>query len=330
MLLSHLLADLQTRGLLPPAQIRAIADAEQSRPMSLHQELRAALYLGITLLTGGLGVLLYQHLDGIGFLVLLAVMALLMLASFGYALRRRQPFTWGQNTPGSFLPDYALLLGCLLFLALETYCQAVFNLFGNRYGLATLLPAGLFLALAYRLDHRGVLAMGLTALGAWVGVSVQPLSVFTANALLTSQLGIAGVLLGLGLTAAGLHAELTRHKPHFAFTYISLGANVALLAATAVLFDYYPQPWLPKWITVILVLLLSAGLIWYARHARSYLFLLMGVCYGYIALTYSFIRLLDFSSGGEAAVLLISLYFMLSAGGVIVLFMHSKEFLRRT
>lgn len=328
MLLPHLFADLQARGLLPPDQLKAIADDEQTRPMSLHQELRAALYLGITLLTGGLGVLLYQHLDGIGFLILLAVMVVLMLASFGYAWRHRQPFTWGQNTPGSFVPDYALLLGCLLFLALETYCQAVFNLFGNRYGLATLLPAVLFIALAYRLDHRGVLAMGLTALGTWVGVSVAPLSVFTANALFTSRLGVAGVLLGLALTGAGLHAEFTRHKPHFAFTYISLGANVALLAATAVLFDYYPQPWLPKWVAIVLVLLLSAGLIWYARHARSYLFLLMGVCYGYIALTYVYIKLLDFSSGDGAA-LLVSLYFMLSAGGVIVLFMRSKEFLRR-
>lgn len=325
---THLLADLQARGLLPPAQAQAIAADERTRPLSLHQELRAALYLGVTLLTGGLGVLLYQHLDDIGHGVVIGAMALLMLAGFGYAWRHRQPFTWGQSTAVNFIPDYALLLGCLLFLVLETYLQVQFGIFGSRYGLATLLPAVLFTALAYRLDHRGVLAMGLTALGAWVGVSVQPLSVFTANALFTSRLGVAGVLLGLALTAAGLHAEFTRHKPHFAFTYISLGANVALLAATAVLFDYYPQPWLPKWVAVLLVLLLSAGLVWYARHAQSYLFLLMGVVYGYIALTYTFIQLLDFSNGNDGG-LLISFYFMLSAVGVIVLFMRSKDFLRR-
>jgi hypothetical protein len=325
---THLLADLQARGLLPPAQARAIADDERTRPMSLHQELRAALYLGIMLLTGGLGTLLYQHLDDIGHGAVIGAMALLMLASFGYAWRHRQPFTWGQANAPSFVPDYALLLGCLLFLALETYVQAVFSVFGSRYGLATLLPAVLFLALAYRLDHRGVLAMGLTALGAWVGVSVAPLSVFTANALFTSRLGVAGVLLGLALTGAGLHAEFTRRKPHFAFTYISLGANVALLAATAVLFDYYPQPWLPKWVAVLLVLLMSAGLVWYARHTQSYLFLLMGTVYGYIALTYSFIQLLDFSNG-EAGGLMVSFYFMLSTAGVILLFVRSKEFLRR-
>jgi len=44
------LLDLQARGPLPPAQAAAIAAADQTRPFSLHYELRALLYLGITLL----------------------------------------------------------------------------------------------------------------------------------------------------------------------------------------------------------------------------------------------------------------------------------------
>lgn len=323
----QLLDELQAKNLIPPAQAAAIRQDEQQRPFSIHYELRAALYLGITLLTGGLGVLLYQHLDEIGHGVIIAAMVLLMLASFGYAARHRQPFTWAQATPTSFVPDYALLLGCLLFLALETYLQVQYNLFGTRYGLATVLPAVLFLALAYRFDHRGVLAMGLTALASWIGVSIAPLSAFTDNHFYASRLSGAAVLLGLVLTGIGLYSDATNRKRHFAFTYISLGANLALLAATVAVLGFYPEPLLPKVLAVLIVLALSAGLVWYARHSHSYLFLLMGVLYGYVTLTYLFFSALDNSS--NTLELLIPFYFMLSAAGVILLFINGKKFLQR-
>ena len=324
----QLLADLEARGLLPPEQAAAIAQDERTRPFSLHQELRAALYLGITLLVGGLGVLLYQHLDEIGHGVIIASMFLLMMAGFGYAARHRQPFTWGQAVAPSFVPEYALLLGCLLFLALETYLQVQYNVFGSRYGLATILPAVLFLGLAYRFDHRGVLAMGITALASWVGVSIAPVSAFTDNNFFTTRLGGVAVLLGLLLTGVGLDADLNRRKPHFAFTHISLGANLALLAATAALFDFYPQPFLPKVVVVPLVLALSAALVWYARRTRSYLFLLMGLLYGYLTVSYLFFRVLEFSHGAGAE-LIIMFYFTLSAVGIILLFVNGKKFLQR-
>jgi hypothetical protein len=220
------------------------------------------------------------------------------------------------------------LLGCLLFLALETYLQVQFNVFGTRYGLATILPAVLFFPLAYRFDHRGVLAMGITALASWVGVSIAPVSAFTDNNFFASRLGGAAVLLGLLLIWAGLDADFNKRKAHFAFTYISLGANLALLAATASLVGFYTQPFLPKLLVVPLLLALSGGLIWYARRSQSYVFLLMGVLYGYITVTYLFFTMLSFGSG-DAGALLVMLYFSLSAAGVILLFMHGKKFLHR-
>lgn len=329
MLSDQLLEDLQTAGLLPPEQAAAIGRDEHSRPFSLHQELRAALYFGITLLTGGLGVLLYQHLNEIGHSVIVLSIVVLMLVGFGYAVRHRQPFTWGHASPVSYVPDYALLLGCLLFLALETYLQVQFTVFGTRYGLATILPAVLFLALAYRFDHRGVLAMGITALASWVGVSIAPVSAFTDNNFFSSRLGGAAVLLGLLLIATGLDADFNKRKAHFAFTYISLGANLALLAATAALFDFYTQPFLPNVLVVPLLLALSSGLVWYARRSQSYVFLLMGALYGYITVTYLFFTLLRLGDG-DAGALLVMLYFSLSAAGVILLFMHGKKFLHRS
>ncbi len=120
----RLLADLQARGLLPPTQAAALADYERQRPFSLYYELRALLYLGVTLLSGGLGVLVYQNIEHVGHGVVVAGMAALTAACLGYAARHRPAFTWGQAPSPGLLPEYLLLLGCLLFLALEGYLQA--------------------------------------------------------------------------------------------------------------------------------------------------------------------------------------------------------------
>ncbi|RZK27595.1 MAG: DUF2157 domain-containing protein [Hymenobacter sp.] len=235
--IASLLAELEAGGQLPPAQAAAIAEAERTRPFSLHYELRALLYLGITLLVGGVGVLIYQHIDSIGHGVIIGAIALTMSASFAYAVRHLGPFTWGEAPRTSIAADYLLVLSCLLFLVLEGYLQVQYQLFGTSYGLATVLPAGLFFGLAYRFDHRGVLSMAITALAAWVGVSVAPLELFSNSDFLWHALSLPALLLGVGLVAAGLASELLNRKRHFAFTYLSLGSNVALLAAMNLLFD---------------------------------------------------------------------------------------------
>lgn len=325
--MSHqrILADLKAKGLLPPAQARAIADFEQKRPFSIHYELRALLYFGITLLAGGLGVLVYQNIDRIGHGVVVAFIALIVAACFWYAAQHRQPFTWSEAPKINLLPDYTLLLGCLTFLVLEGYLQFQYNLFGTRYGLVTVLPAALFLWLAYLFDHRGVLSMGLTALGSWVGVNVAPLSAFGDDSFLRYGLGEAALGLGIVLMAAGLVSEHRRLKRHFAFTYLSLGANVALLAATAILFGGSAAH-LPSWLMVPVIFIASGFLVWYARRTQSYLFLLMGVIYSYIVLTYLLIRLVEHSSDGW--VLLMMGYFPLSAVGAILLFVNIRKILR--
>jgi hypothetical protein len=322
---TRLLAELEASGHLPPAQAAAIAEDERTRPFSLHYELRALLYLGITLLAGGVGVLIYQHIDSLGHGVIIGAIMLAMSASFAYAAQHRPAFTWHEAPRTSIAADYLLVLGCLLFLVLEGYLQAQYELFGTRYGLATVLPAGLFFYLAYHFDHRGVLSLAITALAAWVGVSVAPLAVFQHALLWHSAFSFPGMLLGLVLVAAGLGSEFLDRKRHFAFTYLSLGGNVALLAAMSLLFateGRYSLPWL------LLVLGLSAGLVWYARRAQSYLFLLMSVAYSYVAITYSIVKLLSDSRSSDWVTPMLVLYLPLTLVGIVLLFLNSKKILR--
>jgi hypothetical protein len=324
---SRLLADLEAQGFVPPDQAAAIEADERMRPFSLHYELRALLYLGITLLVGGLGVLVYQYIDSIGHGVIVAVITLAMAGSFAYAARHRAPFTWGEVPRITIAADYLLLLSCLLFLVLEGYLQTQYELFGTRYGLATVLPAALFFYLAYRFDHRGVLSMAITALAAWVGVSVAPLTLFTQG-FPAKELSVPGLLLGLGLLVAGLWSELRRRKSHFAYTYMLLGSNAALLAAMVRLVDSNDIQWkavLYFYLVALLILGICAVLVWYARRTHSYVFLLLAVAYGYVAFTGMLVMLGMFLHIEEAFIGLGMLYFPLSMLGLILLLINIKK-----
>lgn len=322
------LAELQARGLLPPAQATAIAEAELARPFSLHYELRALLYLGITLLAGGLGVLIYQNIDSIGHGVIIAVIAALTAACFAYAVRHRAPFTWGLVPKTSVGADYLLLLGCLLFVVLEGYAQYQYNIFGNRYGLATAVPALVFIPLAYWFDHRGVLAMGITALASWVGLTVAPLAVLTENDFWNAQIQRAAFGLGLALMAAGFYAEHTGRKAHFAFTYLLLGSNLALASlTTATLQSSFHERHLTVFGSAFLTLVLCAGLLWYARRTQSYWFLVMAAAYAYVAVGCLLAQVI-MALPDELIIASLFIVFPLSALAVVLFFVNLKKILR--
>ncbi|HEX8329924.1 MAG TPA: DUF2157 domain-containing protein [Hymenobacter sp.] len=322
------LADLQARGLFLPEQAAAIAAADEARPFSLHYELRALLYLGITLLAGGLGVLIYQNIDSIGHGFIILVIAALMAACFGYAARHRAPFTWGMSSRTSVGADYLLLLGCLLFVVLEGYAQYQYNVFGTRYGLATAVPALVFLPLAYAFDHRGVLAMGLTALASWVGLTVAPLAVLTENEFWNDRIRGAAIGLGLLLMAAGFYSEYRDRKAHFAFTYLLLGSNLALAALATLLVQaaLHDQPILGL-SYVVVILALCAGLYWYARRTQSYWFLVLAAGYAYFAVGYVLVQVVMLLPS-ELVFMAAFFQFPLSAILVVVFFINIKKIMR--
>lgn len=325
---ADLLADLRARPLLPPEQPAALAEAERAAPFSVSRELRTMLYLGATALSGGLGALLYQHHERLGPGLILTLMTALLVAAGTYAARHRPAFTWGIAPRTSVGADYALLLGCLLFLGIEGYAQAQLHVFGTRYGLATLLPALLFLPLAYRYDHRGVLALGLTALGAWLGVTVTPLGQAGSFDFMPSMYRSAAIGYGAALVAAAFHAEWTRHKSHFAPTYLSLGASLAGGGLASKMVDHLSFDHV---VTGALPLAgLCYGLYMFAQRTRSYWFLVLAAGWAYFSLTYCFVWLADALNIEDGALLLIPLYFIASTIGFVRFFMNLKKLLPRS
>lgn len=318
---NDILNELTQQSILSTAQRDKIAVFEQKKPLSLHWELRTMLYAGVLLLSSGLGLLIYENYDTIGHTTLLMGIAALCVGCYGFAWRVRPPLTAdevkSQSWPGSSpFGDYALILGCLLFLTLEGYAQYEYNIFGTRYGLVTFLPALLFLALAYRFDHRGVLGMALTALISWVGLTVRPLDFFFKTNFFDQQIVYSAIGLAVVLIGAALTLERLRIKPHFTYTYLSIAGNLLLVALLAGMFNFAEQ-------RVWFVMLLAGACFLFDRYARreqSFLFLLMSAVYGYIGATY-LLSFLDIDS------LLVFWYFVATGVGLIVYLARYRRYL---
>ncbi|GAB3894052.1 hypothetical protein GCM10028803_08930 [Larkinella knui] len=274
--------ELADQHLLDGKQRAVIQSVEDKKLFSVHWELRSLLYVGILLFTTGTGWLIYRYIDQIGHNLLILALAVLCAACFAFASRYKGPFTTDRSYSRSSFGDYALLLGCLLFLTLEGYLQYQYTIFGTRYGLVTFLPAILFLTLAYLFDHRGVLAMGLTALLSWIGVTVRPLEFYFKGNLKDMNVLLSALALGILLVVAALVLDRRRIKPHFTSTILTFAGNLVLVALVAGLFNF--KEYHPVFAVSLAVACISFD--WYARREHSFLFVLMSTFYGYIGATY--------------------------------------------
>jgi hypothetical protein len=306
------------KGLLSDQQSSALFAYETSRPFSIHWELRSVLYIGILLFSSGTGIVIYENIDTIGHQVIIAAIALLTAYCFYYAIKFRLPFSFLEVSKPNHLFDYVVLLGCTTFLALEGYLQFQYNLFGSRYGLAVIIPTIFFFISAYCFDHRGALSMGIAGLASWLGLTIAPLSVLSGNDFTDEGLLISAIILGIALVAVGWLSQEKNLKAHFSFPYLFMGGNLASLAA---LIGLFAHPF--KIVYASVGLALSVFFTLRSRNEQSLLFLLMGVVYGYIIITYSIFSWL----GSDAALALGSIYFMLSSAGVIIFLLKYKVFL---
>ncbi|MGZ3778179.1 MAG: DUF2157 domain-containing protein, partial [Mucilaginibacter sp.] len=111
--------------------------ADREKPLfSVHWELKTILYLGVLLLTGGLGLLIYENIDTIGHQFVLMLIAAICLGCFAYCFKVRLPFSSEKVKSPNTAFDYILLLACTSFVIFVGYLQFEYKVFGLNYGLA--------------------------------------------------------------------------------------------------------------------------------------------------------------------------------------------------
>lgn len=296
-----------------------VAGKVEMQALSIHWELRTLLYFGISLLSSGLGILIYQNIESIGHNVLIGLIALICISLFYFTFKNAKSFSWKLVENQEKFKDFALLGACISFLILGGYLQFQYNIFGERYGLATMIPAAVFFGLAYRFDHRGVLSMGITSLASSIGLSITPTRLLKDNDFLSQELVMSAIILGASLIFFSFFMEKRKMKAHFSFTYLFFGLNLAAIAALSGVFNFDLNV-----IYALIVIVLAIGSISYSRQSKSYIFMLLGVIYGYVAISYFFIQLMNkFES-----IFLYQFYFLASAGGVIFFLINLKKLVK--
>lgn len=316
----NILRRLLRQELITSEDAEKITLLETTKPFSLHWELKTLLYLGVLLLNIGLGYIVYENIDSIGHTVIIILIGAISAGCFWYAVRHRQPFSRNEAESPTPYYDYILLLGCLAFLVMEGYWQYQYQIFGTRYGLATFIPMVLFFGLAYWFDNRGVLALGITALASWLGLTVAPQDVLSENDFNSPTLVNTGIFLGVLFAAVTFLSERMDFKKHFSLTWLNFGVHIGMISCLAGMIALdRPAVYFP------LLCLFAGFFLWYAHTRSSFYFLLVSVVYGYIGVTYLLLsnaRNLNFMS--------YMLYFILSCGGIIVFLTNYKRFFKNT
>ena len=304
------------------ASLKKIKEQEGKQLVSVHWELKTLLYLGVLLLSTGLGIVVYKNIDSIGHQAILAFIAIISAGCFYYCVKTKTPFLREKAvTPNAFF-DYSLLMGCLTFITFIGYLQFQYQVFGYRYGLASFIPMLVLFFSAYYFDHLGVLSMAITNLAAWAGLAITPASILKENDFSSTTIILTGLLLGVVLIVAGIVSKRRNFKRHFEFTYTNFGANLLFISCLAALLTFDG--------IYLLWFLLLAGISYFfylkSFAEKSFYYLLLMSVYLYIGLSYVVIRLLFFTAHGEIGSVYISLlYFIGSAIGMIVFLMRMNK-----
>lgn len=298
---------------------------QELEPASVHWDLRTLLYLGIVLLTTALGILVYKNINTIGHEVIIITIGILCACCFWYCFKNAQKYSHKKITSSNIWFDYILLLGCLLLLTFVGYLQFEYNVFGDRWGLATFIPMVLLFIAAYYFDHLGVLSLAIVNLAAWVGITVTPLQILRSNDFGSTRLIYSGLVLGSFLIAVSFASLFYHVKAHFYFTYKNFGCHILLISLLAAEFNFEHLYFI--WFIILLI----ACYFFYrnALQEKSFYFLVISILYLYIGLSYVVVSFLFDRGTGEGAAYLGIFYFILSGIGLIMLLIHLNKQLKK-
>jgi hypothetical protein len=321
----HLYQELHTQGHISDDTFYKLKQRQLNPLVSVYWEIKTILYLGIMLLTGGVGVLVYKNIDTIGHQIILAFIALVIGGCFTYCFKHKKPFSTARvQTPNTFF-DYVLLLGTISLLIFVGYMQYQYNLFGNNYGLATFIPMLALFYIAYDFDHIGILNMAIANLGVWMGVQVtpwQPLNegTFSSERIIHTYTGF-----GLLLLCAAWLTQKFIFKKHFKFSYQHYGIHITLIAMLAGYFSDYDYGMNILWLFGVLVL--CAAVYTNAYKEKSFYFLLLSILYGYLAISCLVVRAM-IRLDDIGAFYLLLMYFIGSAVGLIMFLISQNKKLK--
>lgn len=273
-------------GILPAEKAPHLRRVARRELVSVHGELRLLLYLGVLLVTGGVGLLVKENLDRIGPAAVAAGIGLAAVAALGWVARVSPPFSWREVKAPHLAYDYILLLGVLLAAADLAYVEVQFTPLGRNWAWHLLIVALLAGAAAFRFDSRVVFTLALATFAAWRGVAVawggSGLWTGADDAVRWNAIACGALFAALGFVLAR-----TGRKAHFEPVAAHLGWLLVLGGLASGLGESH-------WLLYTLALLVcSVALAAGAYRFRRFPLFAFGVLGGYAALTRIIFELAD-------------------------------------
>jgi hypothetical protein len=314
---------LHQSGLISAESFERIESLERNKVISTRFELKTLMYVGVLLLTTGLGIIIYNNLDSIGHLAIVGFIGAATAACFVFCLKKAPPFTVLKGGSDNIVHDYILLLGCLLLLILVAYVQYQFQLFGNRLGMATFVPMVILFITAYYFDNLAILGLAIVNLSAWAGITVTPMHLLRDNDFSSATIIFTGFALGVLLLVAAWASTAKNIKAHFSFTYKNFGAHFLFIAAIAAIIHFDSN----RLLWTIPLLIVTAFFANEAFKEKSFYFLVISTLYFYTGISYLIVNALFSLSVNEIALYLALLYFIASALFLVLfLIKYNKKF----
>ena len=309
---------LHKSGIISDELFEKINSHLKEKLFSVHYELRMLLYLGVLMLTSGLGILIYKNYEAIGHNVIVAGIGLICFGCLGYCFFKRHPFSNQQVQSQGIVYDYIALLGCLTFGIFIGYLQFQYKIFGEYFGLTALVPCLVFFICAYLFDHKGILSLAIAGLYAYAGISLAPKDVMNGFDYSTSHYIYAGFVLGILLFAIAFATRKYDFKKHFEYTYYNFAVHTLFIASLTGLFN---EGW--KIIYFLMLALLVFFVIRNATKEKSFYFFLMAVIYGYVGTGYLLINAMNAFNFYDSNIYFI--YFILSGTVAIKLINNFRK-----
>jgi hypothetical protein len=290
------LQGLRAAGAVDEARASRMIAVERRAVFSVHDEIRATLYAAVALVVTGVGIIVNEHLDRIGPLTLVLVLALAAAACYLPSIRAKL-----RNASRSAAAEYFLLLGALILSADLGVAEAKLHWFGAHWSRHLLILAMLHALTAYILRSRLILSVALTTLAGWFGIYRDPggIAVWhlgTSALSLRALLCAAVILLWRAIDERLNAARFREIFEHFA-------VNLSFLGALGWCSDGHDRV-----IGMLALFTLAAVALRTALRSGNEMFAVYGV--GYTALGGSIVvaQLLDLPSlSGAVAILLIVL-----------------------
>ena len=306
------------KNLIEETQFELLEAIETNKIISVFNELRLMLYLGIMLLSTGVGYFAYQNMGKFGHITCMTLLLVGIIVCFYYIMKFASPYSNAEVSVTHHYYDYILILASLLIIGLFSYIQVYFNLVQLLLNWSTIISAIILLFMAYRYDNRGLLSMGITAFSATFGIVISPVNWAKGEWLPTLNLYNTGIILGIAFVLIGQISELKKIKSHFRFTYQNTGLLIFFIASIAAIFDSNYSI-----LYALLLLFSSIAIVYYSWNYKEFLFFLYSSLAGYISLTYLLIKLIE-SSHRDAWILLFY-YFPASCVGYILFLIKKKS-----